>query len=112
VSSGFIGNEHGMGLEASGIVRQVGPRVAHLQPGDKVHVIGTGLLSTSVTTASQFCFPVASDMSLEDAATVPIGYATAIYSLLTVGQLENGQVRVLSLQSTQKMNLHSPDSPS
>ncbi|GFF29324.1 lovastatin nonaketide synthase [Aspergillus udagawae] len=91
VSSGFIGNEHGMGLEASGIVRQVGPRVKHLQPGDKVHVIGTGLLATRVTTASQFCFPVASDMSLEDAATVPIGYATAIYSLLTVGQLENGQ---------------------
>jgi NADPH:quinone reductase-like Zn-dependent oxidoreductase len=101
VSSGFIGNEHGMGLEASGIVRQVGPRVKHLQPG-----------ATRVTAASQFCFPVASDMSLEDAATVPIGYATAIYSLLTVGQLENGQVRVLSLQFTRKMNLYSTDSPS
>ena len=93
VSSGFIGDEHGLGLEASGIVRQVGQRVTHLRPVDKVHIIGTGLLTTRVVTPSRFCFPIAGDMSLEDAATIPIAYATAIYSLLTVGQLEKGQVR-------------------
>lgn len=93
VAMGAIDGERGLGLEASGIVRSIGSNVTHLKPGDKVNVLGTGLFSSRITTSSHLCFPVASDISLEVAATLPVAYGTAIYSLLTVGQLERGQVR-------------------
>lgn len=93
VSLGAIDREGGLGLEASGIVRRVGAGVTHLQPGDRVTALGTGLYTSRLVISSKMCFPIASEISMEDAATIPVAYATAIYSLLTVGQLERGQVR-------------------
>ena len=92
VTLGAIDGERGLGLEASGVVRQVGAEVTHLRPGDRVIALGTGLYTSRLVTSSKLCFPVVEDMSIEDAATIPVAYATAIYSLLTVGQLERAQV--------------------
>ncbi|KAJ5097819.1 type I iterative polyketide synthase [Penicillium argentinense] len=91
VALGAIDGERGLGLEASGVVRRVGAEVTHLQPGNRVTALGTGLYTSRLVISSKMCFPIASDISMEDAATIPVAYATAIYSLLTVGQLERGQ---------------------
>ncbi|KAJ5217474.1 type I iterative polyketide synthase [Penicillium citrinum] len=91
VTLGVIDGERGLGLEASGVIRQVGPGVTHLRPGDRAIALGTGLYTSRLVTSSRLCFPVADDMSMKDAATIPVAYATAIYSLLTVGQLERSQ---------------------
>lgn len=92
VTLGIIDGERGLGLEASGVVRRVGAEVTHLRPGDRVTALGTGLYTSRLVTSSKICFPIASEISMEDAATIPVAYATAIYSLLTVGQLERAQV--------------------
>ncbi|KAJ5888153.1 type I iterative polyketide synthase [Penicillium taxi] len=91
VTMGIIDREHGLGLEGSGIIHRVGPGVMHLQPGQRVSFLGIGLLATRVVIPSNACFPLPDEISLEDAATIPVAYRTAIYSLLTVGQLERGQ---------------------
>lgn len=92
VNLGVIDGERGLGLEASGVIRQVGPGVTHLRPSDRVIALGTRLYTSWLVTLSRLCFPVADDMSMKDVATIPVAYATAIYSLLTVGQLERSQV--------------------
>lgn len=91
VALGAIDAERGLGLEASGVIRRAGDNVKHLRPGDAVAVLGTGLYTTRFVTSSKMCFPIPSGVSMEDAATIPVAYGTAIYSLLTVGQLERGE---------------------
>ncbi|KAJ5161517.1 type I iterative polyketide synthase, partial [Penicillium capsulatum] len=91
VTLGAIDGDRGLGIEASGVVRSVGKAVTHLHPGDRVCASGTGLYTSRLMTSSKMCFPVADGISMEDAATIPVAYSTAIYSLLTVGQLERGQ---------------------
>lgn len=96
VALGAIDGEGGLGLEASGVIRRTGHNVKHLQPGDTLSVLGTGLYTSRFVTSSKMCFPIASGITLKDASTIPVAYGTAIYSLLTVGQLEKGQVRGLN----------------
>lgn len=87
--------EEGFGLEAAGVVRRTGPGVKHLQPGDRVMLIARGSFATSITTSEQLCAKMPDNLSFDDAATMPCVYATAIYSLFTIGGLEKGQVRFL-----------------
>ncbi|CAG8370997.1 unnamed protein product [Penicillium salamii] len=91
VANGIIDGELGLGVEGSGVIRRVGTGVTHLKIGQRVSIMGTGLFATRVVLSSEECHPISDDMSLEDAATIPIAYRTAIYSLLTMGQLERGQ---------------------
>lgn len=104
VAMGIIDGEHGLGLEGSGIIHRIGSAITHLRPGQRVSILGTRLLATRVVVSSEACFPLPDEMSLEDAATIRVAYQTAIYSLLTVGQLELGQVR-LSAIDTEKENI-------
>ncbi|PGH15407.1 erythronolide synthase, modules 3 and 4 [Helicocarpus griseus UAMH5409] len=91
VSLGIITDKAYLGLEAYGIISRVGHGVDHLHPGDRVLVYDTGLFSTRIVTAATFCLPVPNNMSPEDATTLPTAYATAIHSLIQVGQLRKGQ---------------------
>ncbi|WQF80921.1 Putative Acyl transferase domain superfamily, phosphopantetheine binding ACP domain, thiolase [Colletotrichum destructivum] len=83
--------EEGFGLEASGVVSAVGPEVQHLRPGDRVFLFSRGSFATSVTVPEELCEKIPESMSLEDAATMPCVYATAIYSLFNIGRLQRGQ---------------------
>jgi NADPH:quinone reductase-like Zn-dependent oxidoreductase len=82
----------GLGLEAAGIIRSIGPEVTDLSVGDRVILLGTGCFSTSTTVSEQLCAKMPDDLSFEDGATMPCVYGTAIYSLIEVGRLEKGQV--------------------
>ncbi|PLB54037.1 polyketide synthase [Aspergillus steynii IBT 23096] len=88
---GFIGNKDNIGLEASGIVRRVGSSVTAVSVGDRVMVIDRGLACTRKTIREDQCLPIPDDISLEDAAAVTCVYATVIYSLIYMGNLEEGQ---------------------
>ncbi|KAL8335898.1 hypothetical protein RB598_009873 [Gaeumannomyces tritici] len=83
--------EEGFGLEASGVVSAVGPDVRHLRPGDRVFLLNRGSFSTSITIPEELCEKIPDGLSLEDAATMPCVYATAIYSLFNIGRLQRGQ---------------------
>ncbi|KAI9374619.1 ketoacyl-synt-domain-containing protein [Aspergillus egyptiacus] len=90
-SLGVIDDGLGLGLEGAGVVTRVGDKVTNVKQGQAVMLIGSGLFSESVVVPGDFCYPVPSDMSLEEAATLPIAYASAIYSLLHLAQLQKGQ---------------------
>lgn len=92
VSMGLVGSKDQLGIEGTGVIRRIGNGVRDLLPGDKVIVMSSGLLRTRVIIDRQRCFKLPRGMSLHDGATVTSVFATAIYSLLHVGQLRKGQV--------------------
>ncbi|KAJ3955154.1 hypothetical protein N0V92_008317 [Colletotrichum tropicale] len=83
--------EEGFGLEAAGIVSAIGPEVQDLEVGDRVFLFSRGSFSTSVTIPENLCQKIPDDLSLEDAATMPCVYATAMYALFNIGRLQRGQ---------------------
>jgi NADPH:quinone reductase-like Zn-dependent oxidoreductase len=91
---GFIGLKDEIGIEATGVVQRVGPGPHDqvFQKGDRVFVMHTSLLRTSVVVPSYRCFHIPPDLSLEDAATVPVVFSTVIHTLITLGGLRKGQV--------------------
>ncbi|KAJ5631672.1 fatty acid synthase S-acetyltransferase [Penicillium longicatenatum] len=90
---GFIGSKDDIGIEATGVVQRVGPgpHGQVFQEGDRVFVVGTSLLRTSVVVPSFCCLHIPPKLSLEDAATVPVVFSTVIYTLNTLGGLRKGQ---------------------
>ncbi|PYH79566.1 KR domain-containing protein [Aspergillus uvarum CBS 121591] len=75
------------GCDTAGVVRQVGSQVRDLSPGDRVVACEPGALATSVIAPRSSCARIPDDLSLDNASTLPWAFATAIYSLIQVGQL-------------------------
>ena len=78
--------------ECSGVVLEVGSVASKsLKIGDRVCVVGAApYASSSVVKASSTC-RIPDSMSLETAASIPIAYTTAYYSLKTVANLQRGE---------------------
>jgi NADPH:quinone reductase-like Zn-dependent oxidoreductase len=85
----------GIGLEGAGVVRGVGSGARDFKVGDRVIMFEHGCFSTRLAVSAKLCAKIPGDLSFEEAATLPCVYSTVIYSLLTVGRLEKGQVRGL-----------------
>ncbi|GKZ38794.1 type I Iterative Polyketide synthase (PKS) [Aspergillus brasiliensis] len=83
--------DNGLGVEASGIVRHVGPNVKRLCPGDRVMLREDGVFATHAIASEQLCAKIPADLSFEDAATMPVVFATALYSMFNLGGLQEGQ---------------------
>ncbi|KAJ5263648.1 Acyl transferase/acyl hydrolase/lysophospholipase [Penicillium angulare] len=83
--------ENGFGLEAAGIVRRTGPSVADLEVGDRVMILSSICFSTSVIVSEYVCERIPSGLSFEDAATMPCVFATAVHSIMEVGNLRKEQ---------------------
>lgn len=92
IAMGLFGEVESFGLEASGVIRRTGPGVQSFEVGDNVVLIGEGLMRTRTVVPAQHCLKIPSWMPLEDAATMPIVFATAIYSLICLGGIKRGQV--------------------
>ncbi len=76
-----------LGFEAAGVVRRVGPAVLHLAPGDRVMAYYPGALSTRLVAPAGLVLRLPDDLGFEEAATVPICFATVLHSLINVGRL-------------------------
>ncbi len=86
-----------LGLETSGLVCRVGPNVDNVAIGDRVFALAPhGCITTNPVLPASLCVKIPASMSFEEAATMPICFATSIQSLINVGQLEKGQVSVSS----------------
>jgi len=85
-------SEPNLGLEASGVVRGVGPGVRNLRVGDRVMLAGRSTFSSSIVLSELLCAKIPDGMSFIEAATMPIVYGTAIQAIMNVGRLEKGQV--------------------
>ena len=95
VSLGVMGCKEELGFEAAGIITRIGKGVQGLQKGDRVIVLDLGTLCERKVTSQRKCVPIPPDLPLQDAATMSAVFLTAIYALIDVGQLEEGQVKPL-----------------
>lgn len=82
-----------LGFEATGVVKRVGSAVEHVKTGDRVFAVYSGLFATRKILRSQFVVKMPETLTFEQAVTMPIVYATVIYAVITLGQLQKGQVR-------------------
>ena len=83
-----------VGMEASGIVRSVGPEVRHCRAGDEVAFIEGGCVANRVVVDQHRVFAKPGCLSMEEAASALSAYVTAYYSLIHLARLRKGQ-RVL-----------------
>lgn len=73
-------------------MRRVGPRASKLRVGDRVMVLELDTFSTVVNTPEVLCERIPEEISFAEAASMPLAYATSMYSLINVAHLERGQV--------------------
>jgi nucleoside-diphosphate-sugar epimerase len=73
------------------IVHGDGEQVRDLQPGARVMGFAAKAFATHVTADRRVFVPVPARLSLEAAATVPVAFLTAWYSLLEVARVKRGE---------------------
>ncbi|KAI3094809.1 hypothetical protein CBS147333_9920 [Penicillium roqueforti] len=79
------------GYEATGIVRRVGPKAGKLSVGDRVALVGFDVFASTVTTTEKLCERLPDELDFINGASMPLVFATVIYSLINVGGLRRGQ---------------------
>ncbi|WP_082825650.1 type I polyketide synthase, partial [Pseudovibrio axinellae] len=80
-----------LGLEVSGVVTRVGANVAGLAEGDKVVAFTSGGYSSYVTCPKFAVAKLEQSQDLVAAATYPVAFLTAYYSLVHLGDLKEDQ---------------------
>ncbi|KAL7918584.1 hypothetical protein ACQKWADRAFT_330517 [Trichoderma austrokoningii] len=78
------------GYEATGIVRRVGPKAGKLSVGDRVALIGFNTFASTVTTTEQLCEKLPDELDFTSGASMPLAFATAIYSLINSVLIHGG----------------------
>ncbi|MGH9805886.1 MAG: SDR family NAD(P)-dependent oxidoreductase, partial [Terriglobia bacterium] len=86
-----------MGLEFAGLVHAVGKDVSGLAVGDRVMGMGKGLLRGLAKMPADAVIHIPPNISMAEAASIPAGFATAIYSLEWVGRLQAGEKVLIHL---------------
>ncbi|KAK4162823.1 polyketide synthase [Cladorrhinum sp. PSN259] len=79
------------GTEASGIVTAVGDNVSGLRIGDRVAAFTQGAFATRIRTKANLAFKIPAGVAFEAAASLPLAYSTAYYSLIELGRLQEGE---------------------
>ncbi|MGC6456467.1 MAG: SDR family NAD(P)-dependent oxidoreductase [Coraliomargaritaceae bacterium] len=81
-----------LGLECSGIVRQVGSEVEGLKPGDRVSAFSRhGCFANRIISAPEYVTKIDDCISFEDASCV-VPWITAHHSLVTQARLAAGEI--------------------
>ena len=88
-----------LGLECSGVVTAVGENVSRLQVGDRVIALAPYSYSRFVTVPEYGVLKCPDEITDEEGAGLLVAWATALYSLKTIGGLRRGQ-RVLIHSAT------------
>ncbi len=90
VSMGQI-SDSVLGLECSGIVTKVGSNVTSFKSGDRVMAFTEGSFATKVRAPAAVVQPIPEGMDFEVAASIPLIYSTAYYSLFDAARLQAGE---------------------
>jgi NADPH:quinone reductase-like Zn-dependent oxidoreductase/NAD(P)-dependent dehydrogenase (short-subunit alcohol dehydrogenase family) len=82
-----------LGMEGAGYVTKVGTDVEHVMVGDRVLFIGANSngMATQVQRPALLVLPIPSQLSFEEAASMPVVYTTLLLGLLGKAQLAKGQ---------------------
>jgi phthiocerol/phenolphthiocerol synthesis type-I polyketide synthase C len=89
VENGFAGAS--LGLEFSGVVRSVGPRVTGFAPGDAVVGFAPSSFGDRVVTTAAALSHIPAGLSFEAAATIPSTFFTSYYALHHLARLHKGE---------------------
>ncbi len=85
LENGFSGAT--LGLECAGRVVRVGPSVDSVKVGDRVLAFAGSSFATHVTIKAEQAMKLPEKLSCEAAATIPVAFFTAYYSLVTLAKL-------------------------
>lgn len=85
LEDGFSGPT--LGLECAGRIARVGPGVKNVKAGDRVMAFAASSFATHVTVEAGQAVKIPDAMPLEAAATIPVAFFTAYYSLMTQARL-------------------------
>ncbi|MGE4192797.1 MAG: SDR family NAD(P)-dependent oxidoreductase [Pseudodesulfovibrio sp.] len=83
-----------LGLECSGEVMGVGAGVTEFQVGDEVMCMAGPCFDSHTCVDANYVFAKPDNLSFEEAATIPVAFSTAYYSLKLLGNVKEGD-RVL-----------------
>lgn len=81
-----------LGTDATGVITRVGKAVTRFVAGDKVMLAGVGLFATKIITCHVPVAKIPAGLTMKEAAAFPAAFSTAIYCIIDVGQLRQGQV--------------------
>ncbi|KAJ8124842.1 hypothetical protein O1611_g8798 [Lasiodiplodia mahajangana] len=79
------------GLEAAGVVTRVGSNVKSITAGDRVVCLKKQTFATKIVVEELACAKIPHGLSFDEAGSMIFVFATAIYSLMNVGNLRKGQ---------------------
>jgi NADPH:quinone reductase-like Zn-dependent oxidoreductase/acyl carrier protein len=91
VALGLYPGEAAIGGEGAGTVLEVGSEVADLAPGDRVMGMISEAFGPRATTERDLLIPIPEGWSFEQAAAVPVVFATAFYGLHDLAGLRAGE---------------------
>ena len=89
LENGFSGPT--MGLEAAGVVTEVGSAVTRFVPGESVIAFAPACLSSEIVTTEDAVAKKPKTLSFAEAASVPVAFFTAWYSLVYLGRARRGE---------------------
>ena len=93
----YPGKDNGfatLGIELCGTVVAIGSNVTLHSVGDRVMGMGYHTMASYIHSNENAVIKIPKELSWEEASTMPVGYLTAYYSLITLGKLSRGE-RVL-----------------
>ncbi|KAH8883107.1 putative polyketide synthase [Thozetella sp. PMI_491] len=80
-----------LGGECSGVINRIGAEVQGLEVGDRVACYAFGTYSNVIRQSAVAVQKIPDDMSFEVAATLPVTFCTAYYSVVHVARMQKGQ---------------------
>ncbi len=80
-----------LGLECAGIVTALGKEVNDFKLGDAVIAISDNSFSRYLTVNSLLAIPKPESLSYEEAATIPVTFLTAYYTLIYLARIQPGE---------------------
>lgn len=89
-NEGYVGQR--LGIECAGHVVAVGEGVNQWSVGDPVITCAPNCFATHVTTKAELLIRKPDNLSFDEAATIPVAFATAHYALVTIGRLKKGDL--------------------
>ncbi|EEH17875.1 hypothetical protein PABG_00438 [Paracoccidioides brasiliensis Pb03] len=90
IAMGQLQNGH-LGNECSGVVTAIGDKVTDFKVGDRVCAVSEGAFSNYARFPASSAWKIPDKMSFDVAASIPIVFCTAYYSLFEVGRLQRGE---------------------
>lgn len=84
-----------LGIEATGVVVEVGASVTDLHAGDHVAVLTEGAFATELVVSRSRCTRIPNDLSFEQAATLYSVFCTNMLALNYVARMKRGMVSLV-----------------